>query len=56
MFLRQQVIWCLSVSKETPNPELIKKICNNYVTVDLAPQTIANPKVLVLYTWHLNNG
>jgi len=42
MFLRQQVIWCPSVSQDN---ELISKTCNNFLTVYLDPQTIANPKV-----------
>jgi len=33
MFLRQQVIWCPSVSEDNSNHELISKICSNFLTV-----------------------
>jgi len=51
MFLRQQVIWCQSVSEDNTNHQLISKTCNNYLTLYLDPQTIADPKV-----WNNNNN
>jgi len=39
------MIWCPSVNEDNTKSELISKTCNNYLTVYLDPQTIANPKV-----------